>query len=106
MGARSDDDGQLAIDGQDLGGHPFCDEYEYFIRISPEHVDLLRSALDLDADADVLAAVKERGAEIVRAGEYTWLRDHEIPFEFNNWMGFDWPLRERRVSRPDRVRPR
>lgn len=87
--AGYDDRGRLAIDGQDLGGHPGCDEYEYFIRIDPDHFDLLRSGFDVEADADLLAAVQVRGRELVGAGEATWLRDHDIPFELTSRMGFD-----------------
>lgn len=78
-------DGLLAFDGQDLGGHPAFDEYEYFIRISPNAFPAMSAALGGSASDDVLSLVLERGSEIVVSGETTWLKAHGIPYTFSNW---------------------
>ncbi len=79
------EDGRLALDAQDLGGHPVFDEYEYFIRIDPESFPTLRKALSGGATDDVLELVLTHGAAIVEAGETSWLKDHGIPYQFSNW---------------------
>lgn len=77
---------ELAIDAQDLGGHPLCDEYEYFIRIAEEDWSLLRAALDGAPEADVVELVAANAQAICGAGEVTWLTNHGVPHTFSNWM--------------------
>ncbi len=83
------EDGQLAINGQDLGGHPFSDEYEYFIRIAPEHWPLLRRALAGGEEDDIVEITVANGTRLVEAGEVTWLKAHGVPHSFHTWLGFD-----------------
>ena len=84
--AGYDDQGQLALDGHDLGGHPGSGEYEYFIRVRPEHFPQLRKALGADESSDVLDVVVAHGAMLVERGETAWLAEHGIPYEFSNWF--------------------
>lgn len=84
--AGYDDHGRLAIDGHDLGGHPSSGEYEYFIRIRPEHFPQVRKALGADAAVDVVDLVAAHGVMLVESGESTWLKEHDIPYEFSNWF--------------------
>ena len=86
--AGYDDHGRLAIEGQDLGGHPMCDEYEYFIHVAPAQFPQLCQALGGGEDDDVLALLAGRGPEVVRAGETSWLRANGVPFDFDSRMGF------------------
>ncbi len=81
--AGYDDRGRLTIDGQDLGGHPLFEEYEYFLRVAPEHFGLLRSALGGGADAELVDLLATRGDELVRRGETRWLKEHGIPFDLD-----------------------
>jgi len=78
-------DGMLGLDGQDLGGHPYFDEYEYFIRVRPEDFPKLRQALGGDPADDVLDLIIERGKGVVQAGETAWLKSHGIPFTISTW---------------------
>ena len=86
--AGYDDSGRLALEGQDLGGHPLCDEYEYFLNVAPEQFPQLARALGGTSDDDVLSLVADRGSELVRTGETAWLREHGVPFDFDSRMGF------------------
>jgi len=85
--AGYDDAGRLAIDGQDLGGHPLFEEYEYFIRVEPEYLSAVRAALDGAAGVDLVALLAARSGELVRRGETAWLTAHGIPFELHTWTG-------------------
>ncbi len=84
--AGYDDHGQLAIDGHDLGGHPASGEYEYFIRVRPEHFPQLRKAFGADESSDVVDLLVAHGAVLVESGETAWLTEHGIPYEFSNWF--------------------
>lgn len=80
------DDGQLRIDGQDLHA---SGEYEYFIRIAPEHWTLLRASLGGKEGDDLLELVIANGRLLGTAGEVSWLEAHGVPFEFFNRYEFD-----------------
>src|SRR5688572_206972 len=82
---KYDDAGRLAIDAQDLGGHPAFEEYEYFIRIGPDHFSELRPALGGGVEDDVLDLILTNAAAICRAGETSWLEAHAIPYDFSTW---------------------
>lgn len=83
--AGFDDDGRLAIDGQDFGGHPMFEEYEYFIRIERDYFAALRMALGGASGADLIDLLAARGNDLGRRGEATWLRAHGIPFDLQTW---------------------
>lgn len=78
-------DGQVALTGQNLGGHPIVDRYEYFIRVGRDDFPTLRQALDGGTEDDVLDLVVARGSELVATGEGSWLRSHGVSFHFSNW---------------------
>ena len=80
------DDGELVVHGQDIGGHPACDEYEYFLRIEPEHVQGLQEALGAPAQVGVVAVATVDWSDIVEMGETTWLKSVGIPYKFDCWM--------------------
>ncbi len=82
---KYDDEGRLAIDAQDLGGHPAFEEYEYFVRILPGDFSELRQALDGEVDDDVLDLIVANADTICRTGETTWLKAHGIPYDLNTW---------------------
>ena len=76
----------LVIVGQDLGPPGAAEgvtEYEYALAISPKQVPALLRALDAPLDADVLAVLEQRGADLVRTGESRWLERHGVRFEFS-----------------------
>ena len=79
-------DGAVEIAGQDFG-HPMCDEYEYWITVSPSDVPALVTALGGADGDDVLVLLASRAEEIVRAGEKSWIESHGIVPEFFNRMG-------------------
>ncbi len=76
-------DGTATFAGQDLGGYPGTSEYEYWLTVDQQ---ALRRALNIGPDADLAAAVKDRGEEIVRAGESHWLENHGITYDFHSRM--------------------
>lgn len=66
--------------GQDLGGYPGREEYEYFFHVDP---DGLRRALG--AEGDLIEAVKARAEEIVGIGEMRWLKAHGVEYDFHSY---------------------
>ena len=85
--AGIDQHGRLAIEGQDLGGHPATSEYEYFIWIAPEHWPLVRRALGGQEYDDVVELIAANAERLVTAGERSWLQAHDIPLEFDCRIG-------------------
>lgn len=83
--AKYEDDGRLAINGQDLGGHAVYEEYEYFIRVQPEDFPALVASLGGQPGDDVLELVTAKAQEVVQIGESTWLTAHGIPYKFDNY---------------------
>lgn len=77
-------DGTATFAGQDLDGYPGTSEYEYRLTVDQQ---ALRRALNIEPDADLAAAVKDRGEEIVRTGESHWLEYHGITYDFYSRMG-------------------
>jgi hypothetical protein len=79
-------DGALQFSGHDLrafgtAGH----EYEYVVTVGTEQLPALRRALDVEDDADVLAAVLARAADVMATGEATWLTAHGVVHEVSVW---------------------
>ncbi len=83
--AGYDDAGRLAIDGEDRGGHPMFEEYEYFIRIEREYFAAVRAALNGAVGTDLVGLLEGRASELVRRGETAWLKAHGIPYDFHTW---------------------
>lgn len=77
--ARVGDDGAVVIGGQDLRGE---EEVEYTVTVAD--VPALARALDADPGG-VLAALAERGEEVVTLGEATWLDRHGVPCVIQHW---------------------
>lgn len=72
---REDDD--LVFYGQDLrAGEIFGDgvsEYEYALRVHASDVPVVLAALGAPPGSDVLDVLAQDGAQVVTAGEKTWL---------------------------------
>lgn len=77
-------EGRLRLSGQDLGGHPICDEYEYVITVEPDHFEAIRAALGAEPDANIIDVMCANAEAIFMKGETTWLDSLEIPYEFAN----------------------
>ena len=77
---------ELRLSGQDLGGHPACDEYEYFITIGPDEFDKIRAALAAPTDADIFDVMCGHAESIYTTGETTWLNSIGVEYEFDSWM--------------------
>jgi hypothetical protein len=73
------DTGSLSFSGHDLAafGTPGY-EYEYDIIVDPDQFEALRRALGAGPGADVLDAACGHVAEIMPAGEHSWLEDHGV----------------------------
>ena len=74
------DDGTATFAGEDLGGYPGTDEYEYWFEVDQQ---ALRSALNIGAHDDLTAEVVARGDEIVSTGESSSLANHGITYDFH-----------------------
>jgi hypothetical protein len=91
LDAYLDDEGNLHVDGQDLGSGtaPVSSdgEYEWFEIIRAAHVPRLRELLGADPDEDLLD-VLERSWSGLRAGDLeALLSDSDIPLERAVWSG-------------------
>lgn len=91
LDAYLDAEGNLHIDGQDLGPGtaPVSSdgEYEWFETIRATHLPRLRELLDAGHDEDLLD-VLERSWSGPRAGDLeALLRDSDIPLERSVWSG-------------------
>ena len=75
-------DGELLIQGQDLGGYPGASEYEYAFRVSSADVSTVRAALDASDGDDLLSLLEVAGEAIVRRGERAWTEGMGITAEF------------------------
>ena len=91
LDAYLDGDGNLHIDGQDLGPKtaPVSSdgEYEWFEVIGAAHLPALRRLLGANPDEDILDVLErswsgERAADLERL-----LRDSGIPIELSTWSG-------------------
>jgi hypothetical protein len=91
LDAYLDDDGNLNIDGQDLGPQtrPVSSdgEYEWFEVIRAAQVPALRRLLGANSDEDILDVLErswsgERAADLERL-----LRESGIPIELSTWSG-------------------
>lgn len=94
-------DGELLIQGQDLGGYPGASEYEYAFRVSSADVPTIRAALDATDDDDLLSLIEAAGEAIVRRGERAWMQGLGITTGF--WSRVepsDDPRRARLSPRP------
>ncbi|MDH5179989.1 MAG: hypothetical protein OEZ39_19470 [Gammaproteobacteria bacterium] len=87
--ARLDEDGDLVIEGQDLGSgvvqFPDAAEYEWIWMIKSADHGLLRQALGVEGD--ILAALKQQFSGPNAAGLYVFLKQNEIPFEVYSRFG-------------------
>lgn len=87
--ARWGDGGTLVIEGQDLNYPDFDSddggtvEYEYAVVIPPEEIPKVLRGLDAPLEADVLAVLEQRGAELIRVGESRWLQRLGIHADFS-----------------------
>lgn len=84
--AETKADGSLLISGQDFG-HPLCDEYEYWITVSPGDVPRMVAALGGSAGDEPLDLLGLNSRQVVSRGEKSWLEDHDIRPAFFNRMG-------------------
>lgn len=75
--AEINENGDLLISGQDLNG----EEYEYFLTVEGSAVPQILSALGATATDDVLEVLRIHAEELVRDGEYSWLKANDIPVE-------------------------
>ena len=75
-------DGELRIEGQDLGGYPGASEYEYAITVSAGDVPTVRAALDAADGDDLLSLLEAEGEAIVRRGERAWIESLGITAKF------------------------
>lgn len=87
--ARWGDGGALVIEGQDLN-YPDLEaqdgstlEYEYAVVIPPGEIPKVLRGLDAPLEADVLAVLEQRGAELIRVGESRWLERLGIRADFS-----------------------
>jgi hypothetical protein len=89
--AYMDDDGNLHIDGQDLGPLTAVvsgdGEYEWFRTIRAEELPLLRVILGCDPGADVLEVLEARYAGSESYELERLIRVSEIPSELHTWGG-------------------
>lgn len=66
-------DGELRIEGQDLGGYPGASEYEYALTVPAADVPRIRASLDATDGDDLLSLLEAAGGAIVARGERAWL---------------------------------
>lgn len=89
LSARLTADGDLIVDGQDLGApvrsYFGANEYEWSWTIRKQHLRALLAALG--ANSDVLAALKARFAPDRGDEIGTFLKDNAIPCEFWSRVG-------------------
>lgn len=102
-------EGELLIEGQDLGGYPGASEYEYAFRIAPTDLPTIRAALDATDDDDLLSLLEAAGEVIAHRGEGTWIRSLGITAAF--WSRVEpredtaAASEQTRVTWPDPVAP-
>ena len=91
LDAYVDDDGNLHIDGQDLGpgtGSVSSDgEYEWFRLINKADIPRLKKLLRAPVDADILDVLEKswRGYRSYRLEEI--IRDSDLPSGITTWSG-------------------
>lgn len=79
-------DGSVRLSGQDLGGFPGTDEYEYWITIHPQDFTRIRDALGAGPDSDIEDLLCAHAEMIYSLGELTWLRLIGADPEFFNYF--------------------
>ena len=89
------DDGSIVFEGEDLDyalASPGEDrEYEYWITVRPEHRGALCAALGQPAGCDPMdlfaasGGVLPDGRRLVEVGEYSWLKQVGVEFEFSSY---------------------
>jgi hypothetical protein len=89
VAARWGDGGTLVIEGQDLNypdleGQPGDTlEYEYVVVIPRGEIPKVLHGLEAPPEADVLAVLEQRGAELIRVGESRWLERFGVHADFS-----------------------
>lgn len=93
LSARIGDNGDLSIEGQDLGagveefwGEGFR-EYEWAIGIRALHVPRFFAALGGKEEDDILSLLATRYSEDAQYAERQFLEERAVPFEFWNRVG-------------------
>jgi hypothetical protein len=76
------DEGDLRFAGHDLSGHPFSNEYEYWVTIPAVDVPIVVSALGGRPGDNVLELMADHAATIVRRGERAWVESLGIEPSF------------------------
>ena len=83
LSAEIDENGDLVIDGQDLGGgvdSAFgCSEYEWSWTVRAKHIGQLKIALG--SRRNILRTLKKRFSDQKAAGLYEFLQKSKVPFE-------------------------
>ena len=74
--------GALVFSGYDRA---HLDGYEYHVSVEPDAFAVLRAALGVAADADVVDAVCAAADTIMAVGERSWLQSRGIPGELQTW---------------------
>jgi hypothetical protein len=93
LDARITDDGDLVIEGQDLGAvvegfwGSGLEEYEWTITIRAAHIPQFIAALSGADGDDILALLAARYSEDRRCATTSFLKEHSIPFDFWNRAG-------------------
>ena len=93
LGAKLNEDGDLIIEGQDLGPtvEAFWDagntEYEWAIVVHAANIPLFVAALGGAPGVDVLPLLASRFADDERYGSKTFLDEHDVPTEFWSRVG-------------------
>jgi hypothetical protein len=64
---------------------PSGEPYEYSLTVAPEDVDAIRVGLGAAPGQDAFEAIVAHSHEIMRAGETTWLKSLNIPYQFSCW---------------------
>jgi hypothetical protein len=82
---RLTDDDDLEFAGQDFGGHPFADQYEYWITVPARDVPTIVAALNGQPGDDVLELVARHAASIIHQGERAWVESLGIEPRFYSW---------------------
>ena len=77
--AQFRDDGSFELEGvhRGAGAHVGREDYEYFIKVAPEHLPALATALGCAVDG-ILEAWSAQQDDIVRHGERRWLEEHGV----------------------------
>ena len=89
LSARLNEQGDLVIEGQDLGQGVKdifdCIEYEWAWTIKSEHLPAMKKALS--ANNGILDALKQHFSDKNAANLHSFIKDHEIPHEFWSRIG-------------------